>query len=94
MESTQESIDRISREMCWYPFACCHSKAETRVKEPVGSDTMQYSEKHDAEMRDRFTADAIRKYLDDPQDSLESRAAAATTLDRIMNQIKRGENHG
>ena len=91
MESTQESIDRISREMCWYPFACCHSKAETRVKEPVGSDTMQYCKEHDAEMRDRFTADAIRKYLDDPspyhQDGQEA-------FDKKMAQIKRGANHG
>ena len=91
MESTQEIMDRISREMCWYPFACCHSKAETRVKELVGSDEMQYCEKHDAEMRDRFTADAIRKYLDDPspypQDGQEA-------FDKKMAQIKRGANHG
>jgi hypothetical protein len=91
MESTQESLDRISREMCWYPFACCDNKAEIRIKEPVGSDTMQYCEKHDAEMRDRFTADAIRKYLDDPSPWHMDEQEA---FEKTMAQIKRGANHG
>ena len=62
MESTQDTmpirdksvLDRISRSICWYPFGCCHSKAETRVKETIGSDTMQYCKKHDTEMRRRY----------------------------------------
>jgi len=56
VETIDERIARIEREQCWYPFADCNTKAETKAKTPIGSDTMQYCEKHDREMRQRYNA--------------------------------------
>ena len=58
MESIDERIARIERELCWYPFSDCNTKAETKAKDPIGSDTMQYCKKHDAAMRQRYAKEA------------------------------------
>ena len=58
METIDERIARIERELCWYPFADCSTKAETKTKNPIGSDVMQYCKKHDAGMRQRYAKEA------------------------------------
>ena len=60
METIAERIARIEREQCWYPFGAvdCGTKAETRAKDPIGSDTMQYCKKHDTAMRQRYAREA------------------------------------
>ena len=54
METIDERIARIEREQCFYPFENCNTKAETKAKESIGSDPMQYCKKHDAAMRQRY----------------------------------------
>ena len=58
METIDERIARIAREQCFYLFADCDTKAETRAKDPIGSDTMQYCKKHDTAMRQRYAREA------------------------------------
>ena len=58
MESIDERIARIEREQCFYPFADCDTKAETKTKDPIGSDPMQYCKKHDSAMRQRYAREA------------------------------------
>ena len=58
MESIEERMERIEREQCWYPFADCNTKAETRAKDPIGSDPMQYCKRHDTAMRQRYEREA------------------------------------
>ena len=58
MESIEERLERIAQAQCWYPFADCNTKAETKAKTPIGSDTMQYCKKHDAAMRQRYAKEA------------------------------------
>ena len=54
MESIEERLERIAQAQCWFPFANCDTKAETKAKDPIGSDVMQYCTKHDAAMRQRY----------------------------------------
>ena len=58
LETVDERIARIEREQCFYPFANCDTKAETKAKDPIGSDPMQYCKKHDAAMRQRYAKEA------------------------------------
>ena len=60
MDKAQARLDKISQELCWYPLGMCSSKAETTVKEPIGSAPMQYCTKHDTEMRMRYHAQALK----------------------------------
>ena len=50
MESIEERLERIAQAQCWFPFANC----DTKAKDPIGSDPMQYCKKHDAAMRQRY----------------------------------------
>ena len=58
MESIEERLERIAQAQCWFPFANCDTKAETKAKDPIGSDVMQYCTKHDAAMRQRYAKEA------------------------------------
>ena len=58
MESIEERLERIAQAQCWYPFADCDTKAETKTKDPIGSDPMQYCKKHDTAMRQRYANEA------------------------------------
>ena len=60
MESIDARMARIDREQCFFPFANCDTKAETRAKESIGSDPMQYCKIHDAAMRQRYATEARR----------------------------------
>jgi len=51
---SEDYLDQIEKEMCWYPFAFCNNKPENIAKKPIGSDPMQYCKKHDTEMRKRY----------------------------------------
>ena len=54
MATIEEQLERIEREQCWYPFWNCATKAETKAKDPIGSDPMQYCKRHDSAMRQRY----------------------------------------
>ena len=58
METIDERMARIERQQCWYPFSDCNTKAETKAKDPIGSDPMQYCKKHDLAMRQRYAKEA------------------------------------
>ena len=58
MESIEERLERIAQAQCWHPFSDCNTKAETKAKDPIGSDPMQYCKKHDAAMRQRYAKEA------------------------------------
>ena len=58
MESIEERLERIAQAQCWFPFANCDTKAETKAKDPIGSDPMQYCKKHDLAMRQRYAKEA------------------------------------
>ena len=57
METIDERIARIERELCWYPFADCSTKAEAKAKDPIGSDPMQYCKNHYTEMLQRYATE-------------------------------------
>jgi hypothetical protein len=58
MESIEERLERIAQAQCWHPFSDCNTKAETKAKDPIGSDPMQYCKKHDAAMRQRYAKES------------------------------------
>ena len=58
MESIEERLERIAQAQCWHPFSDCNTKAETKAKDPIGSDPMQYCKRHDAAMRQRYAKEA------------------------------------
>ena len=50
---SEEYLDQMEKEICWYPFGLCNNKPEKITKKPIGSDPMQYCKKHATEMRKR-----------------------------------------
>ena len=58
MESIEERLERIAQAQCWHPFSDCNTKAETKAKDPIGSDPMQYCKEHDAAMRQRYAKES------------------------------------
>tara|TARA_Y100000310_G_scaffold212925_1_gene213817 strand:+ start:206 stop:385 length:180 start_codon:yes stop_codon:yes gene_type:complete len=51
-ETMEERVERMGREMCWYPLALCHRKANASIVE--NGLEIGYCKAHAEEMRRRY----------------------------------------